>query len=107
MFGPIPAYGFYVRHAKGLVMRDVEVSFMKDEMRPAFLLDDVTDVIFDGAGAKRTAGVPVFVLRKVSDFTVRNTTGVPDTRREKAEREYSFKVLSQNVDDRIQHKDGV
>ena len=87
MFGPIPAYGFYVRHARGLVMRDVEVSFMKDEQRPAFFLDDVTDVVFDGARAKRTAGVPLFVLRKVADFTVRNTAGVPDTRKEKAERE--------------------
>ena len=87
MFGPIPAYGFYVRHARGLVMRDVEVSFMKDEQRPAFFLDDVTDVVFDGARAKRTAGVPLFVLRKVTDFTVRNTAGVPDPRRERAERE--------------------
>ncbi|HEX6625768.1 MAG TPA: hypothetical protein VF064_18775, partial [Pyrinomonadaceae bacterium] len=87
MFGPIPAYGFYVRHARGLVMRDVEVSFMKDEQRPAFFLDDVTDVVFDGARAKRTAGVPFFVLRNVTDFTVRNTNGLPDTRKEKAERE--------------------
>ena len=87
MFGPIPAYGFYVRHARGLVMRDVEVSFMKDEQRPAFFLDDVTDVVFDGARAKRTAGVPLFVLRNVTDFTVRNTAGVPDTRKERAERE--------------------
>ena len=87
MFGPIPAYGFYVRHARGLVMRDIDVSFMKDERRPAFFLDDVTDVVFDGARARRTAGVPLFVLRNVTDFTVRNTAGVPDTRKEKAERE--------------------
>lgn len=87
MFGPIPAYGFYVRHARRLVMRDIDVSFMKDEQRPAFFLDDVSDVVFDGARAKRTTGVPVFVLRNVNDFTVRNTNGVPDTRKAKAARE--------------------
>jgi Endopolygalacturonase len=87
MFGPIPAYGFYVRHARGLVMRDIDVSFMKDEQRPAFFLDDVADIVFDGARAKRTTGVPLFVLRRVTDFTVRNTGGLPDTRKERAERE--------------------
>jgi hypothetical protein len=31
--------------------------------------------------------VPFFVLRKVSDFAVRNCTGLPDTRREAVEQE--------------------
>lgn len=87
MFGTLPAYGFYVRHARGIVMRDVEVSYIKDEQRPVVVLDDVSDILFDGVRAKRTAGVPFFVLRRVTDFNVRNATGVPDTRMEKAERE--------------------
>lgn len=87
MFGTLPAYGFYIRHAKNVVVRDVDVSFMKDELRPVVALDDVEGIVFDGVQAKRTAGTPFFTLRKVSDFTVRNSTGVPDTRREKAERE--------------------
>jgi polygalacturonase len=87
MFGTLPAYGFYIRHAKNVVVRDVDVSFMKDELRPVVALDDVEGIIFDGVQAQRTAGTPFFTLRKVSDFTVRNSTGVPDTRKEKAERE--------------------
>ena len=43
MFGEIPAYGFFIRHAKGVSLSNVEVSYMTDEFRPAFVLDDVLD----------------------------------------------------------------
>jgi hypothetical protein len=39
MFGEMPAYGFFVRHVRGLTMTDVEVSYLKDDVRPPFLLD--------------------------------------------------------------------
>lgn len=41
MFGSTPAYGFYIRHVDGLKLRDVEVSFINEDARPAFILDDV------------------------------------------------------------------
>ena len=44
MFGVLPAYGFYVRHAAGIRMDGVEVGFMSPDTRPAFVLDDVRDV---------------------------------------------------------------
>jgi polygalacturonase len=40
-FGKMPAYGFFIRHVNGLKMRDVDVSYMSPEHRPAFVLDDV------------------------------------------------------------------
>lgn len=43
MFGDMPAYGFFIRHVKGLTMRDVEVSSLKPDQRPAFVMKDVTD----------------------------------------------------------------
>jgi polygalacturonase len=46
MFGELPAYGFFIRHVKGLHMRDVEVSYLSPDLRPAFWLNDVTDVEF-------------------------------------------------------------
>lgn len=83
MFGAIPAYGFFVRHVKGLEMRDVEVSFAKEELRPAFVLDNVKGVELRGLKAQRTADVPMFVLKNVEDFSVQQTKGVPDTRLER------------------------
>src|SRR4029077_6978468 len=43
-FGPMPAHGFYIRHAKRIEMRDFEVRPMQPDMRPGFVLDDVSSV---------------------------------------------------------------
>ena len=82
MFGTMPAYGFFVRHVKNLELRDVDVTFVKDEMRPVMVLNDVAGADFDHVKARRMPGVPFFMLQKVSDFAVHNCPGLPDTRRE-------------------------
>jgi polygalacturonase len=82
MFGTLPAYGLFVRHAKNVVLRDVEVSFMGDERRPAVVLQDVEAIRFEGLRAARTAGVPLFTLRDVRGFSVLGSPGFPDTRRD-------------------------
>ena len=41
MFGVLPAYGFYCRHASNLSFTDVQVSFEKTDARPAVVCDDV------------------------------------------------------------------
>ena len=87
MFGLLPAYGIYVRHAQRLFFRDIEVGFMKDDTRPAIVLDDVAGAEFDHAKAQRAGGAPFFVLRKVTDFSVTNSTGISDTRRASADQE--------------------
>jgi len=55
MFGELPAYGFFIRHVKGLQLRDVEVSYLSPDLRPAFWLNDVTDVEFIHVKAQREA----------------------------------------------------
>ena len=34
MFGEIPAYGFFIRHVKGIELNNVEVSYAQEELRP-------------------------------------------------------------------------
>ena len=80
MFGILPAYGIYVRHAKDIAFRDIDLGFIKDDTRPAIVLDDVAGADFRHVDARRAGGAPFFVLRKVTDFSVRDTSGVPDTR---------------------------
>jgi hypothetical protein len=41
VFHPLPAWGFYVRHVRGLVMRDVALELDAAEARPAIFADDV------------------------------------------------------------------
>jgi hypothetical protein len=80
MFGLLPAYGIYVRHASGLEFRDIDLGFAKDDTRPAIVLDDVAGANFDHVNAQRAGGAPLFVLRKVAGFSVGDSSGVPDTR---------------------------
>jgi polygalacturonase len=85
MFGELPAYGFFIRHVKGIEMNDVEVSYLKEEARPAFLLSDVKGADFFRVRAQRTAAVPTFVLNNVTDFSAQQCGPIPDTRLEHVE----------------------
>jgi hypothetical protein len=87
MFGLLPAYGAYVRHAKDISLRDVELAVAKADARPAIVLDDVAGADLDHVRIQRTADEPGLVLRQVSDFAIRNSPGVPDSRRATADRE--------------------
>ena len=85
MFGELPAYGFFIRHARGVELSNVEVGFMTEDLRPAFHLEDVKGATFLGVAAQKAADVPTFVLKNVEDFSVRNSRPVPDTRVERTE----------------------
>lgn len=70
MFGPTPAYGFYVRHAAGLEMRNIELKLMQPDARPPIILNDVEGADLLHIKAERGAGMPLIVLNQVKDFNV-------------------------------------
>jgi len=80
MFGELPAYGFFIRHVKGLEMRDVEVSYLREDARPPFWLNDVIGVDFQHVKTQRSEGMPMFVLKNVADFNTHQCWPLPDTR---------------------------
>jgi len=47
-FGELPAWGFFLRHARGVTMRDVHLRLEGSDVRPAILCDDVEKFRFDG-----------------------------------------------------------
>jgi polygalacturonase len=79
MFGSTPAYGFYIRHARGIEFNNVKVVYEGEEARPAFSLNDVKNASFLHVNAQRPEGAPLFVLQNVSDFRTHFTFSVPDT----------------------------
>ena len=85
MFGDVPAYGFYIRHAKGVSLSNVEISYLSDELRPAFVLDDVNGVTFNHVAAQRADGISMFVLKNVSDFATYECKGVSNMHLEKVD----------------------
>jgi polygalacturonase len=86
MFGTLPAYGFFLRHARGIEFSNVEVGYLSGELRPAFVLDDVKAADFFRVKAQAAGrDAPTFVLKNVSDFGVTASPPVPDTRLGRAE----------------------
>ena len=51
--GTRPAYGFFVRHVRGLTFRKVRVGFEAPDHRPAFATIDVTGLAYEGVQAQR------------------------------------------------------
>jgi polygalacturonase len=86
MFGSMPAHGFFIRHVDGLEIRDVEIMAQKEDLRPAFVLNDVRRAEFFHVQTPKTAGAPTFSLQNVEDFSVARCRTVPDTQIDKAEK---------------------
>jgi len=75
LFGILPAYGIYARHVKGLAIDNLSVRFKVQDERPAVVLDDVDNAVFQNFSADIKPGVPVFVK-------------VTNTKKRDADREY-------------------
>ncbi len=84
-YGQIPAYGFFIRHAQGIELNDVDVAFEKEDLRPAFVLDDVKGAEFHDVQAQKAADVPTFVLKNVEDFRTYRCRPVADVQIEQVE----------------------
>ncbi|HWB85087.1 MAG TPA: glycoside hydrolase family 28 protein [Bryobacteraceae bacterium] len=84
MFGAIPSHGFYLRHVKGIQIDNVDIRAMKEDFRPAFVLDDVVDADFFRVKTPKIADTPLFDLRKVDGLDIHLCSGVADAHLEKA-----------------------
>jgi polygalacturonase len=60
MFGSMPSYGFFIRHVAGLKLRDVQVSYLNADARPAFIFDDVKGLDMHNVTGQVDKGVDVF-----------------------------------------------
>jgi parallel beta-helix repeat protein len=79
--GITPAYGFFIRNVKDLKVSDVEVNVMKDDMRPAFVLDNVDGADFQHVRAQKSIGAASsFMLNQVKNFNIYNSTPVANTK---------------------------
>ena len=68
--GPLPSYGLFIRHAKGITVKDFTVGFMEEDLRPALYCADLDGLELDNFKAERAAdGEPSMVLKNVSNMT--------------------------------------
>jgi hypothetical protein len=64
MFGMLPASGLYVRHVRGLRVKDLAFNTAAGEARPAVLLDDVRNLRIAGLSGSPVIGSEPFVSMK-------------------------------------------
>jgi hypothetical protein len=72
MFGVLPAYGFYLRHAKGVALHNVRLELEKPDLRPALICDDVEDLELTGFKAPGNGDEPLIRLRNTRGAVIQN-----------------------------------
>jgi polygalacturonase len=88
MFGnAMPSHGFFIRHARNIQLSNIEIVCAKEDLRPAFVLQDVQDADFFRVRTPRVKDIPTFVLNNVDGFSVYRSRRVPDTQFDHAEQE--------------------
>lgn len=77
-FGVMPAYGFFIRHAKNIELNHVELKLENDDFRPAFILDDVIGVGLNDVTMTKIGTVPSIILKNVEDFRIKDCRPIKD-----------------------------
>jgi polygalacturonase len=80
MFGEIPAYGFFIRHVRGLEMNSVSVSYLKDDARAPFIINDGKSINLRNLKVMRAAGIPALILNDIENFSIRDSYPIEDLR---------------------------
>ena len=77
-FGEMPAYGFYIRHAKNIELNHVELKLENEDFRPAIILEDVTGASLNYVKADKVSSVPTLSIRNAKDINIINCSPLKD-----------------------------
>ena len=78
MFGALPAFGFYCRHAKGVKFRNVQCGLEKADARPALVCDDVDGLEISALETPDCTGDSIIRLRQTRRALVRECRPVAE-----------------------------
>lgn len=70
MFGELPAWGFFVRHAEGINFKNVKLSYQKNDLRTACVFDDVKQLNIEGLQINKKQISPTVVIRNSTTTAV-------------------------------------
>jgi hypothetical protein len=71
-FGVLPAYGLFLRHVRGVTLRDVHLDLETPDLRPALICDDVEDLELSGFKARGFGSEPLIRLRQTRGALIRH-----------------------------------
>jgi len=87
MFGTLPSSAFFIRHAKGIQMDHINVTYDQPDARPAVALIDVNGAAFEHVNVQRFEGIPLFELTQVKSFATEAVSSIANTTRDSVEHE--------------------
>lgn len=76
MFGVLPAWGFWVRHAAGVTLDNVRLDLVEPDLRSAFMADDVADLELNGFRADATRAAHFIRLRATRRAVILNSRSI-------------------------------
>jgi hypothetical protein len=80
MFGRLPAYGIYIRHARDVRLSDVVIRSAVPDPRPLLVTDDVVQLSLRSlTGTGPGPGTPLLDLRDTRDGSLHGSTAPHDT----------------------------
>ncbi len=78
MFGMLPAFGLYCRHAEGVALDNVLLRWEKQDVRPAMIFDDLKDLTIAGFHSDTASATsPVLWMNNVAGGLVRGARTGP------------------------------
>ncbi len=68
MFGELPAWGFYVRHASVIKMKNVTFRYKEFDFRPALVFDDVKSIELEDVDIKTGEELPIILFNNSEEI---------------------------------------
>jgi len=78
MFGPLPAYGFYCRHVRGLRFYNLTLQTETPDLRHALVFEDVEDLLIDGLKAPFAQGARALIRMTQTRGALIRGSSAPD-----------------------------
>ncbi len=77
--GPMPASGFFIRHARGIELRNIRLQYQRPDARPVFVVQNVDGLDVTALKVNPRQHAPTFRLANVRNFDLRQSRPLADT----------------------------
>lgn len=77
--GVMPAYGFFIRHAKNIELNNVEIHYLGAETRPPFYIEDVDGMAMQNTSLQAVDKAGLLVGKNLSRLLIKDSQGLKDT----------------------------
>ncbi|QJD96666.1 glycoside hydrolase family 28 [Mucilaginibacter robiniae] len=72
MFGELPAWGFFARHADGITLKNVKLSYLKNDLRTACIFDDVKGININELSINKAQVNPAIIIHQSTTKAIKN-----------------------------------